>query len=152
MPGVSIVAGIAPVTVIIEVVDARDVIVHIVVARLKTRGIVIVRIVKIRIVILVTAVIIFRIASAVVVIDLVSGLAGLDPRDRRLRPTLTGHRQIFALLNAAGATLADNLRLSVEHRGHGISVFVYCNLIKPGLLEINGSARRRNFKQITRRD
>src|SRR5258708_11578379 len=80
MPAVAIVAYVLPIAIVIEVIDARNVIAHIVVAVVLARGIIVVRIVEITVVAAITAVIAARITIAIVVVNHCARLTRIDAR------------------------------------------------------------------------
>jgi len=75
MPGVTVVTHVLPVTIIVEVVDAWDVVGNVVIARGTTIRIVVVGVVEIGIVIAIAAIVFARIAIAEMVVEQSAGLA-----------------------------------------------------------------------------
>jgi hypothetical protein len=149
MPGVTVIADVAPVAIVVEIINPGNVIVDVVVTGVEMRGVVVIRIVEIRIVITITAVVVLWISRSIIVIDDVTGLVRFDFGNHRgLVVTLAGHRQILAPLNLAGTAMSHHLGFAVEDRRHRIPILINCNLIKPRLLEIYCATRCRNFKQI----
>src|SRR3989440_3295237 len=152
MPDVSVIAHILPIAVIVEIVDTGNVFTYVVVTRIPARRIVVVRIVEIRVVIAITTIIGFRITRAIVIVDQIPGLIRFDARHYRGPVALTWNLQVLALLHAARTPLTHDLGLAAESGGDRIAVVIDCYLIEAGLFQIDGAARRRDFKQITRRD
>ncbi len=80
MPAVTIVTYILPVTIVVQVIDPRNIITDIVVAVIPARRFIVVRIIEIGVIAAITAVIATRITRAIVVVDYRARLARIDSR------------------------------------------------------------------------
>src|SRR5438132_10170112 len=150
MPAVAVIAHILPITIIIEIVDARNVFRYIVVARITTRRVVVIRIIEISVVVAITSIITARIARAIIVVEKFSGLPCIHARELGAGAARTRDCEHFALFDAPGATLPNNLCFAAQSCSGGVSILVNGQLVEPGFLKIDRAAWRGYFEGFTR--
>jgi hypothetical protein len=100
MPHVAVITHVPPIAIIIQIINARNVVVDVIVTGVEMRRIVVIGIVEVCVVIAIASVVVLRIASPIVVVDDVAGLVRLYFRDGGwLAAPVAGHRQVLTLLN-----------------------------------------------------
>ncbi len=124
MPGVTVVAHVLPVTIVVEVVDTWNVFGNVVIARVITIWIVIVGVVEIGVIVTIAPVVLARIAIAKMVVEQSAGLARIDARHYRAGVTLTRNRQHFAFVDATAPALANHLGFAAQRGGDCIAVLI----------------------------
>src|SRR5258706_11579997 len=150
MPAVTIVTYVLPVAIVVEVIDARNVIAHIVVAVVLARGIIVVRIVEIRVITAITTVIAARITRPIVVVDHRARLTCINAREHGRRTTLTRNGEVLAFVYPSGTALSYHLGATTVCGRHSVAILVDRDVINPGLLQIHRSTRRCHPEQFGR--
>src|SRR5258706_5058279 len=134
MPAVTVIAYVLPVPIVIQIIDARNIITDIVVTGVLPRRIVVIRIVEVGVIAAITAIVLTWIAGAIVIVQDGTCLIWIDARLDCLRAALAGNDKVFTFLDAAGATLSRHLGCTAECRRHRLVLFVDANPIDARLL------------------
>jgi hypothetical protein len=137
-----------PITIIVQVIEARYIAVDVTVACRARIRVIIIRVIQIAIIGAVSPVVLVRVAIAVVIIDYASGKIGRKLREQDRGGSLSGKSQNFARADLACPRKPDYLRKPAQDGDPGIAVIAIPYLIETGFHEIYRAVRGRYLKQL----
>jgi len=145
-PRVTITIDRLPITVIIQVVNARDIRAHILIARIVAIRIVVIGIIQISVVAGVTSVVSVGILVTIVVVNQISGITAIKLRQQNIRGCLACQGKHFALADPSGSRQANHLGYTAQHGNQDVAIVVEPDVIKAGFVKLHRAIGSADFK------
>ena len=130
----AVAAYVLPVAVSVEVFDARNHVAHVAVADEAVRRVVVIRVVQVCVVVAVAPVVDSRVAVAVVIVQKITRVTGVEAREGNVRRGLAEEREHLALADLPRAAQADDPRQPVQHGDVCAAVIVIADLVESRLV------------------